>query len=67
MWRAEKNCSSKILRFIVNWKYLEKTDKIVCICNEMKDNFIIEMPEYKDKIEVIYNPFDIEKIVKNLL
>lgn len=45
-------------------KYLKDMDKIVCICNEMKDNFIIEMPEYKDKVEVIYNPFDIEKIIK---
>lgn len=45
-------------------KYLKEIDKIVCICNEMKDNFIMEMPEYKDKVEVIYNPFDIEKIIK---
>ena len=45
-------------------KYLKDIDKIVCICNEMKDNFIVEMPEYKDKIGVIYNPFDIEKIIK---
>lgn len=45
-------------------KYLKDMDKIVCICNEMKDNFVIEMPEYKDKVEVIYNPFDIEKIIK---
>lgn len=45
-------------------KYLKDMDKIICICNEMKDNFLIEMPEYKDKIEVIYNPFDIEKIIK---
>lgn len=44
--------------------YLKDIDKIICICNEMRDNFEVEMPEYKDKIDVIYNPFDIEKILK---
>ena len=45
-------------------RFFKRCDKIICICNEMKDNFIKEIPEVKDKIEVIYNCFDIEKIKK---
>ena len=43
-------------------KQLEKCDKIVCICNEMKDNVIKEIPEIQNKLEMIYNPFNIDKI-----
>ena len=43
---------------------LKKCNKIICICNEMKENIIKEMPEMEDKLEMIYNPFDIEKIKK---
>ncbi len=43
---------------------LKKCNKIICICNEMKENIIKEMPEIEDKLEMIYNPFDIEKIKK---
>lgn len=43
-------------------KFFEKCEKVICICNEMKENLIKEMPKIKDKIEVIYNCFDIEKI-----
>ncbi|WP_270446874.1 glycosyltransferase [Fusobacterium varium] len=46
-------------------KNLEKCQKIICICEEMKERFIQELPNLSDKIQVIYNPFDIIKI-KNL-
>ena len=71
--KAKKICwihteITKLIRFEKRKKRLKKffkrCDKIVCICNEMKDNFIKEIPEVKDKIEVIYNCFDIEKIKK---
>lgn len=41
---------------------LEKCQKIICICEEMKEIFIQELPNLKEKLEVIYNPFDIKKI-----
>lgn len=41
---------------------LNKCDKVVCICEDMKNGIIKEIPELKEKLEVIYNPFDIEKI-----
>ena len=43
---------------------LEKCQKIICICEEMKERFIQELPDLKSKIQVIYNPFDIIKIKK---
>lgn len=43
-------------------KQLENCNKIICICNEMKKNMIKEILETEDKLEMIYNPFDIEKI-----
>lgn len=45
-------------------KQFKNCDKIVCICNEMKENVIKEIPEIEDKLEMIYNPFNIEKIRK---
>lgn len=41
---------------------LNKCDKVVCICEDMKKGVMNEIPELKEKLEVIYNPFDIEKI-----
>ncbi len=41
---------------------LKKSDKVVCICEDMKNGVIKEIPELEEKLEVIYNPFDIEKI-----
>ena len=41
---------------------LNKCDKVVCICEDMKNGVIKEIPELEEKLEVIYNPFDIEKI-----
>ena len=41
---------------------LKKCNKVICICNEKKENVIKEIPEIEDKLEMIYNPFDIEKI-----
>ena len=41
---------------------LKKCNKIICICNEMRDNIIKEIPEVKEKLQVIYNPFNIDRI-----
>ena len=41
---------------------LNKCDKVVCICEDMKNGVIKEISELEEKLEVIYNPFDIEKI-----
>lgn len=41
---------------------LNKCDKVVCICEDMKNGVIKEIPELEEKLEVIYNPFDMEKI-----
>lgn len=41
---------------------LNKCDKVVCICEDMKNGVIKEIPELEEKLEVIYNPFDIKKI-----
>lgn len=41
---------------------LNKCDKVICICEDMKNGVIKEIPELEEKLEVIYNPFDIEKI-----
>lgn len=41
---------------------LNKCDKVVCICEDMKNGVTKEMPELEEKLQVIYNPFDIEKI-----
>lgn len=46
-------------------KNLEKCDKIILICNEMKKEFQGKIEGLNDKIEVIYNLFDIEKIREN--
>lgn len=43
-------------------KFFNTCEKIICICNEMKENLEKEMPTLKDKVEVIYNCFDIEHI-----
>ena len=41
---------------------LKKCDKVVCICEDMKNGVTKEIPELEEKLEVIYNLFDIEKI-----
>jgi len=45
-------------------KNLNKYDKIIVICDDMKDQVIKLFPELENKIEKIYNPFNIEKINK---
>lgn len=36
--------------------------KIISLGRIMKENIIREMPEIKEKVEIVYNPFNIEKI-----
>lgn len=45
-------------------KRLQKTEKIICICKEMAEGLVKVFPSLKNKIEVIYNPFDVYKIKK---
>ncbi|MGL4999420.1 MAG: glycosyltransferase, partial [Cetobacterium sp.] len=40
-----------------------KFDKIVCVSNASKQSVLNLYPEYKDKVEVIYNPIDKEEII----
>lgn len=37
-------------------------DEIVCVSNACKKNFISMIPEFKKKVKVVYNFFDIEEI-----
>ena len=41
---------------------LKKCNKVICICNDIKNGVIKEILELEKKLDVIYNPFDIEKI-----
>lgn len=56
-----KKKRSKIERF---GKRLENYDKIVAICDEMKEELKSIYPNIKDKIVRIYNPFNFERISK---
>ncbi|MFR4905074.1 MAG: glycosyltransferase, partial [Fusobacterium sp.] len=55
-----KKSESKIKRF---GKRLEKYDKIVAICDEMKEELIDIYPNLKDKILRIYNPFNFSRVL----
>ena len=55
-----KKKKSKIERF---GKRLKKYDKVVAICDEMKEELQEIYPKIKDKIIRIYNPFDFERIL----
>lgn len=48
-------------------KRLEKYDKIIAICDEMKEEAknLFNVP--KEKLERLYNPFDIEKVKREML
>ena len=41
---------------------LKKCNKVICICNDIKNGVIKEILELEKKLDVIYNPFDIKKI-----
>ena len=56
-----KKKKSKIERF---GKRLEKYDKVIAICDEMKEELQEIYPKIKDKIIRIYNPFDFSRISK---
>ncbi|WP_294704546.1 glycosyltransferase [uncultured Fusobacterium sp.] len=56
-----KKKKSKIERF---GKRLEKYDKVVAICDEMKKELQEIYPKIKEKIIRIYNPFNFERIEK---
>jgi glycosyltransferase involved in cell wall biosynthesis len=55
-----KKSKNKIKRF---GKRLEKYDKIVAICDEMKEELIDIYPNLKDKILRIYNPFNFSRVL----
>lgn len=54
-----KKSEGKIKRF---GKRLEKYDRIVAICDEMKEELKDIYPNLKDKIIRIYNPFNFDRI-----
>lgn len=54
----------KKLRIIRLGKRLKNYNKIVTICDEMKENTVKLYPFLKNKILRIYNPFDFERIKK---
>ena len=56
-----KKKKSKIERF---GKRLENYDKVVAICDEMKEELGNIYPKIKNKIVRIYNPFDFERVLK---
>lgn len=56
-----KKKKSKIERF---GKRLENYDKVVAICDEMKEELGDIYPKIKNKIVRIYNPFDFERVLK---
>lgn len=55
-WKRKK---SKINRFVYK---IEKYDKIVCICQEMREELVSIKNGLENKIEVLYNPIDFKKI-----
>lgn len=55
-WKKKKN---KIERFITR---LESYDKIICICKEMREELLDINHKLFEKIEVLYNPIDFQKI-----
>ena len=56
-----KKKKSKIERF---GKRLENYDKVVAICDEMKEELGNIYPKIKNKIMRIYNPFNFERVLK---
>ncbi len=58
-WKKKKN---KINKFT---KQLEKYNKIICICKEMKEELEELNSKLREKITYIYNPIDFNKI-KNM-
>lgn len=48
-------------KFIDN---LKQCNKIILVCNEMKNEFIENIKGLEEKLKVIYNPFNIKKILK---
>lgn len=57
-WKKKK---SKIKRFV---KRLESYNKVVCICQEMKEDLLKLNNNLIEKTEYIYDPVDFEKIEK---
>lgn len=45
-------------------KIYSKYNKIICVSNQAKTSFINLYPEYKEKVEVIYNPIDSKEILE---
>lgn len=54
----------KSLNRVQSNKVYELVDKIICVSNECKDAFLKIYPKYKEKISVIYNLINSNKILK---
>ena len=48
----------------VEYNLYNKIDKIVCVSEQARDSFIELYPQYKSKVEVIYNLIENENILK---
>lgn len=55
-WKKKK---SKIKRFVHR---LSKYDKVICICQEMKEDLLKLSNKLEKKVDYIYNPVNFEKI-----
>ncbi|MDY5305700.1 MAG: glycosyltransferase [Fusobacterium gastrosuis] len=55
-WKKKK---SKIKRFVHR---LNKYDKVICICQEMKEDLLKLSNKLEKKVDYIYNPVNFEKI-----
>ena len=56
--------NNNISRDIKGGQKYKKYDKIIAICEEMRDEFVNELGIETNKVEMIYNAIDIEKIKK---
>lgn len=69
-YKTKKNIVKKFISFYLNKrqsKAFKISDKIIVISNMVYDSVISIYPEYKDKIEKIYNGYDIQTIEERAL
>ncbi|MGL5981968.1 MAG: glycosyltransferase [Cetobacterium sp.] len=57
----------RVLSKEIEKKVYEKINKIVCVSNDSKNNFIEIYPEFREKIEAVYNLIPKEEILEKSL
>ena len=60
--KSLKGFYGKLYKFIMKLFYNNRVDKIIAVSEEVKKDLIINFGIKKDKIKVIYNFYDLEKI-----